>query len=93
MSYSTLTTPNGTCAAATGPPPAGMVLTVRRAFRTLAGYDYLPGDQLVLLNKTYTGQYGWLHSQGNWIVRDRHWTSEWSCLPDSIADGILTIED
>ena len=70
-----------------------MVLTVRKPFRTAAGYVYLRGDRLALLRKTYAGIYGWLHSDGNWEVQDRHWTSEWSCLADSVADGTLTIEN
>ena len=92
MPYAILNTPYGTRVAATIPLSAGMVLTVRKAFHTLAGYTYLPGDQLLLLRKTYAGVYGWLHSDGNWEVQDQHHTSEWSCLADSIVDGTLTIK-
>jgi hypothetical protein len=70
---------------------AGMVLNVKKPFRTLAGYTYLVSDSLLLIRKTYAGQYGRLCSNGNWIVEDRHWISEWSSIESLVILGTLAM--
>lgn len=70
-------------------PEEGDVLIVNVPFRTLAGHVYSIGDRIELLHRTAEAPHGRRSSLGNWLVKDKHFTSVWTNIEWCIAEGTL----
>jgi hypothetical protein len=58
---------------------------------TLAGVDYEAGDHLEILDQTAKAPHYRTSSQGNLVVRCKHFTSVWTNIPWMVADGRLKL--
>mgnify|MGYP006136753481 CR=1 FL=1 len=68
----------------------GHVYQVRTGLSTRAGFNFEPGDLIVVIEKTSLTPYKEVGPHGyNWVCTTRFSTSVWATLENCIACGLL----
>lgn len=65
----------------------GDVYRVVNPFTTLANKEYNVGDKLTIIIRNRKDPHNLISSLGNLTIKDKHFTSTWSCFDDIIARG------
>lgn len=72
-------------------PCSGDRLRVLKPFHTVAGFQYNPGDGLLLVRRTNHAPHGLRSSLGNWLVQDKHHTSVWTNIEWMLTEEIVEV--
>lgn len=69
----------------------GDVYQVVSLFYTKADKQYEPGDKLTILNRTQHSPHNLSSSLGNLVIKNKYFTSTWTCFDDIIAQGLVKL--